>query len=79
MTGGTLPLETPDLSPAMRDLLNSDAARQLMRLAADKTATNEQCRRAADNFADELKRRLNNERNNRQSTSTLDKKTRRHC
>lgn len=56
MTGGTLSLGTPDLSPAMRDLLKSDAARQLMRLAADKSATNEQCRRAADNFADEVRR-----------------------
>lgn len=61
MTGGTLSLETPGLSPAMRDLLNSDAAQDLMRLAADKTATNEQCRTAADNFADEV-RRLSHER-----------------
>lgn len=60
MTGGTLSLEPPDLSPAMRDLLNSDAAQDLMRLAADKNATNEQCRTAADNFADEV-RRLNND------------------
>ncbi len=62
MTGGTLSLETPDLSPAMRDLLNSDAAQELMRLAVDKNATNEQCRRAADNFADEIKRRRTHER-----------------
>lgn len=61
MRGGTLSLETPDLSPAMRDLLNSAAAQELMRLAADKTATNEQCRAAIDIFVDELKRRLKRE------------------
>lgn len=61
MRGGTLSLETPDLSPATKEFLNSAAAQALLRLAADKNATNEQCRVAADNFADELKRRLKHE------------------
>ena len=61
MTGGTLSLETPDLSPATKALLNSDAAQALMHLATDKNATNEQCRIAAEQFADELKRRLKRE------------------
>lgn len=61
MTGGTLSLEIPDLSPATKALLNSDAAQALMRLAADKTATNEQCRAAAEQFADEFKRRHHHE------------------
>ena len=61
MTGGTLSLETPDLSPATKALLNSDAAQALMHLATDKNATNEQCRIAAEQFADEFKRRLKHE------------------
>lgn len=62
--GGTLSLETNNKSLFIKNLLNCNVTKQLLSIAVDKNATNDECRIAAENFANEFKKQFTRNKNN---------------